>query len=337
VETWLVASLAFLGAFLAVIAANAVLVELASNERRRMKEEVQESLRQRVKVQVHAEYDLEQLLARTESGQLSLRGRLARLIAQSGVKTTVKQVLGTAVLIAVLSAGLLFFMFHTEQTSSSAGHETFFDRLVTVLYQVAGIGVPSMICGLLPVFYLLYARKSRLDKILSQLPDALELMSRVLRAGQTINYAMQIVADQCAPPISLEFFRCNEQMNLGMAPEAALRELAERNGILEMRIFAVAILVQRQTGGNLSVLFDKMGTVVRERFRISGMIKSLTAQGRLQALILTALPIAMFAWLMYSQPSYERELFNYPIMCIMAVGFLVTGSLWIRNVVNFDY
>ena len=89
--------------------------------------------------------------------------------------------------------------------------------------------------------------------------------------------------------------------------------------------------------GSQVVHRDKMGTVVRERFRINGMIKSLTAQGRLQAGILTMMPIAMFAWLMFAQPDYERELFNHPIMCAMAIMFLITGSLWIRRIVNFDY
>ena len=162
-------------------------------------------------------------------------------------------------------------------------------------------------------------------------------MSRVLRAGQTISQAMQIVADQGSPPVSLEFFRCHEQMNLGMTPEAALRELAARTGLLEMKIFTVAVLVQRQAGGNLSELFDKMGTVVRERFRIRGMINSLTAQGRMQAVILSGLPVAMFALLMVLQPDYERQLLNYPLLMAAALGLIAVGALWIRRVVNFDF
>jgi tight adherence protein B len=319
-ETWLVIVLAFLGAFLAVIAANAVLVELASGERRRMKQEVQEFLRQRVKVQVRS-HDLEEVVRRSTSVPTTARERLAQVIEQSGLDMTVNQLIGASVLAAVGCAAMLFVLFR-------------------IAMEVENAAVPAamgVLAGTLPLLYVLYSRKKRLDNLLTQLPDAFELMGRVLRAGQTINYAMQVVAEQGSPPLSLEFYRCNEQMNLGMAPESAMRDLANRTALLEMRIFTVAILVQRQTGGNLSVLFDKLGAVVRERFRINGMIKSLTSQGRMQALILTALPIAMFAWLMYAQPEYERELFNHPIMCVMALGFLVTGTLWIRSVVNFDY
>jgi tight adherence protein B len=338
VESWLVSLLAFAGTFLAVIAANAVLVELSSGERRRIKREVQELLRERMKVQIRT-HDLDELVARSAPSQGGVRARLASLIAQSGVSTTMKQLLGIAALIAILSAALIFFLFRFSAPSSAPGEsEGLFGLVCRLAFQViTGFGVPTITGGLLPILYLLYARKSRQEKLLAQLPDAFELMSRVLRSGQTINYAMQIVADQGAPPLALEFFHCNEQMNLGMAPEAALRDLAHRTGLLEMRIFTVAILVQRQTGGNLSVLFDKMGTMVRERYRIRGMIQSLTAQGRMQALILTSLPIAMFALLMYTQPDYEMELLNYPIMCLTAVGLMALGSYWINRVVNFDY
>jgi tight adherence protein B len=318
--TWLVALLAFLGVFLAVIAANAVLVELASNERRRMKEEVLESHRQRVKFQVRA-HDLEEVIRRSASSPANFRDRLSRLIEQSGLEFTVQQLFLASAIAAICGVAVLFYVL-----ALNLGFEN------AILPSALGA-----FGGVLPLLYVLYTRKKRQAKIFAALPDAFELMGRVLRAGQTLSYAMQIVADQGSPPLSLEFYRCNEQMTLGLTPEAALRNLAHRTGVLEMRIFTVAILVQRQTGGNLSALFDKMGSVVRERFRINGMITALTAQGRLQAGILTAMPVAMFAWLMYSQPGYERELFNYPVMCVMAVAFLVAGTLWIRKVVNFDY
>jgi tight adherence protein B len=319
-ETWLVISLAFLGAFLAVIAANAVLVELASGERRRINQEVQETLRQRVKLQIRVK-DLEDVVLRTAAAPSKLRDRLASVIEQAGMEFTVKQLIGSSVAAAVGFFVVLVAIFQLSMP---------LDRALL-------LAMPGLAAGVAPLLYVLHARKKRQDKLLSQLPDAFELMSRVLRAGQTINYAMQIVADQGSPPLSLEFLRCNEQMNLGMTPEAALHELAHRTGLLEMRIFTVAILVQRQTGGNLSVLFDKMGGVVRERYRIGGMIKALTAQGRMQAVILSGLPVAMFALLMYTQPTYEGELLNYPLLSLTALGMLVVGSLWIRRVVNFDY
>ena len=189
----------------------------------------------------------------------------------------------------------------------------------------------------LPWFYVLYARHQRLERLLAQLPDAFELMSRVLRAGQTMSQAMQLVANEFSPPLSLEFFHCHEQMNLGLSPEAALQDLARRTGLLEIKIFAVAVLVQRQTGGNLSELFDKMSTVVRERFRIRGMIKSLTAQGRMQAAILLSLPPAMFVLLMLIKPDYELTLLEYPLLVVTALGMMGVGALWVNRIVHFDF
>ena len=116
-----------------------------------------------------------------------------------------------------------------------------------------------------------------------------------------------------------------------MTPEAALRELATRTGVLEIKIFTVAVLVQRQTGGNLSGLFDKMGGMVRERFRIRGMIQSLTSQGRLQAILLSSLPVAMFGLLMAIQPDYERQLLDFPLLVLAALGLIALGGLWIHE------
>ena len=101
-------------------------------------------------------------------------------------------------------------------------------------------------------------RNARLEKLLSQLPDAFDLMARVIRAGQTMSQALQAVADEFAQPIAAEFAYCYEQQNLGLPPETALRDLARRTGLLEIKIFVLALLVQQQTGGNLAELLDKL-------------------------------------------------------------------------------
>jgi tight adherence protein B len=187
------------------------------------------------------------------------------------------------------------------------------------------------------LLYVLRVRQRRLAKLLAQVPDTFELMSRVVRSGQTISQAMQLVAHECAPPISMEFYHCYEQMNLGLSADAALRDLARRTGLLELKIFAVAVLVQQQTGGNLSELFDKMGAVVRERFRIQGKISSLTAQGRMQAVILLSLPVAMFVLLTIIQPSYELVLLKYPWLIASALGLMALGALFISRIIHFDF
>ena len=312
---WIVIGLAFLGAFFAVIAANATLLEFASGEQRRLNEEVQEGLRLRPAETESRHWTSAMPKTAAWAPYRDLTTNLGILIDQSGLTVTPRQLALRAILLAVVAGAAGWFYFET-----------------------AVLALPiAVAASMLPLMHLFYARGQRLERLREQLPDTFELMSRVLRAGQTVSQAMQVVADQGSPPVSLEFYRCHEQMNLGMSPETAFHELANRTGILELRIFTVAILVQRQAGGNLSELFDKMGTVVRERFRIRGMIKSLTAQGRMQAWLLSGLPVAMFVLLMMTQPDYERQLFNYPMMLLAAVGMIVVGGVWIRRVVDFDF
>ncbi len=102
--------------------------------------------------------------------------------------------------------------------------------------------------------------------------------------------ALQAVADEFAPPIAGEFAYCYEQQNLGLSPETAMRELARRTGLLEVKIFVTAVLVQQQTGGNLAEMLDKLSSIIRERYQLRGKIKTLTAEGRIQGIILLGLP-----------------------------------------------
>jgi tight adherence protein B len=214
-----------------------------------------------------------------------------------------------------------------------------------LLGAAGGLGLRSVAFGLLaavigaalPVGYVYLKRHERLEKLRGQLPDAFDLMSRVLRAGQTVSQAMQCVADEFTRPISLEFLYCSEQMNLGLSPDAALRELGRRTGMLEIKIFVLAVTVHRQTGGNLAELLDKLAHVVRERARIQGMIRSLTAQGRFQAGILLSLPPAMFLLLMVVDPKYEMILLQYPAMIALALGLMLAGAWWVKRIVSFEF
>ena len=110
----------------------------------------------------------------------------------------------------------------------------------------------------MPLFYVQFKRKARLEKLRSQLPDAFDLMGRVIRAGQTMSQALLAVADEFAQPIAGEFAYCYEQQNLGLPPETAFRDLSRRTGLIEIKIFVLALLVQQQTGGNLAELLDKL-------------------------------------------------------------------------------
>jgi tight adherence protein B len=152
-----------------------------------------------------------------------------------------------------------------------------------------------------------------------------------------MSQALQAVADEFDAPVSAEFAYCFEQQNLGLPPEMALRDLGRRTGLLEIRIFVLALLVQQQTGGNLAEMLDRLAALIRERFRIRGKIRALTAEGRIQALVLLALPPALLMLILFMNRTYAEVLLESPNLLI---GMFVSeglGALWIRKIVNFDF
>jgi tight adherence protein B len=245
----------------------------------------------------------------------SLVERLEELIMQSGTHVSKKQVLTQSVA-AGLGTGLITLL---------------------VLKNPIPTVVLTLLAGAVPVLRLALIRRSRQNKLRSQLPEAFDLMARVIRAGQTINQAILAVSDEFPRPISEEFSYCFEQQNLGISPETAVRDLARRTGVLELRIFVTALIVQQQTGGNLAELIDKLSAMIRQRFRIMGQIKTLTSEGRLQALILLALPVVMFFVLMLINPAYEIRLIEHPILVYITLTLMGLGAWWIRAIVNFDF
>src|SRR5262249_19391875 len=149
--------------------------------------------------------------------------------------------------------------------------------------------------------------------------------------------ALQAVADEFDQPLAAEFAYCYEQQNLGLPVEYSLRDLARRTGLLEIKIFVLGLLVQQQTGGNLAELLDKLANVIRERFRIRGKIAALTAEGRLQALILLGLPFAMFFAILLLNRGYVQILLEKPIILVVMSICEFCGAVWIRKIVNFDF
>jgi tight adherence protein B len=199
------------------------------------------------------------------------------------------------------------------------------------------LGLLFAVAGAIPYLYVWLAQYNRMEKMLSQLPDAFDLMARVIRAGQTTSQALQAVADEFSPPLAAEFAFCFEQQNLGLPPEASLRELARRTGLLEIKIFVLGLLVQQQAGGNLAELLEKLAAVVRSRYRIRGKVSALTAEGRMQAAVLLLLPPALFLLIYVINPGYMSTLLNYPLVLGGIAVSEFIGALWIRNIVNFDF
>lgn len=189
----------------------------------------------------------------------------------------------------------------------------------------------------IPTLFLAFKRRQRGNRLREQLPDALDLMSRMLRAGQTIPQSFRGVADEFEAPIAEEFGYCYEQQNLGLSTDIAMYEMARRTGVLELRILVVALTVHRRAGGNLSELLDNLAAVVRERYRIYGQIKALTADGRMQAAILLALPPFLLLVLSVLNKEYTTILYQFPWLLVGMFGFELFGAIWLHRIVSFDF
>jgi tight adherence protein B len=211
-----------------------------------------------------------------------------------------------------------------------------------LLPTVAGFSVmlgPVMagFLAFLPIMWLLFRRKRRMKKFASQLPEALELIARALRAGHSLASGFNLVAQEMSDPIGAEFSRTFEEQNLGKALDETLTDFTKRVPNLDLKFFATAIILQRQTGGDLAEILDKIGHLIRERFKIWGQVQALTGEGRLSGVVLLALPPALFAVVYKMNPDYLMLLFTDPMGKKMLVGGVVSqllGALLIRKIVN---
>jgi len=165
----------------------------------------------------------------------------------------------------------------------------------------------------------------------------LELIARALRAGHALAAGMHVVAEEMPPPVSDEFGRVYEEQNLGIALEDAMKGMCDRVPNLDLRFFVTSVAIQRQTGGDLAEILDKIGYVIRERYRILGAVKALTAEGRLSGVVLIALPFVLFLVMLHIKPDYVAMLWSEPIgiqMSLFALGMQVLGALVIKKIVD---
>lgn len=273
------------------------------------------ALRRRISAVGHAasEEDREALLrrarfARSPALEALLQGlaparRLEQLIEQADADVTVAQILGW-------SAGLLF---------TGAMLALALSRAALLLVAAAG--------ALGPTLWLLSARARRGRRLSEQLPEALQMMSRSLRAGHALSAAFENVARELPDPVSIEFARAFEEQRLGLSFDEAVKRMAARcagNG--DIKLFAISAVIQRETGGNLAEILDKIAATIRERFRFHGKLRALTAEGRASAWVLGTLPFAVGLVLAILNPKYVSVLFVDPKgNAILAVGAI----LWV--------
>jgi tight adherence protein B len=197
--------------------------------------------------------------------------------------------------------------------------------------------VCAMMSGTLPLLWLLWRRKKRFKKFAMQLPDAMELIARALRSGHSLASGLKVVVSEMPEPISQEFSNAYEEQNLGVPIESALKNMLKRMPNMDLKFFVTAVAIQRQAGGDMAEILDKIGYIVRERFKILGQVQALTGEGRISGVVLMALPIALFFAVYYLNPPYVMLLFTEELgrkMIATAAVLQILGAVAIKKIVN---
>jgi len=191
----------------------------------------------------------------------------------------------------------------------------------------------------LPFMALRFKRTKRLRKFEEEFPEALDLISRALKAGHAFATGLKMVADEMSDPIGPEFRKTFDEQNFGLPLKDSLENLTLRVPLLDMRFFSTAVLIQRETGGNLSEILENLAHVVRERFKILRQVRVYTAHGRLTGYVLLALPAVLAIALSFINPEHMNMLFRErmgQIMLMCALGMQTAGFVWIRQVVKIE-
>jgi tight adherence protein B len=220
--------------------------------------------------------------------------------------------------------------------SLSAGVLAFFAiRMVSTAFALQAVF--GVIATMLPLLHILMKRKKRMNKFLQLLPDALDLMSRGLSAGHAFTEALQMVAAEMPEPISMEFRKTYEEQNLGLSLKLALGNMVQRMPLLDLRMCVTAVMIQRETGGNLSELLEKVAYTIRERFRIMEDLKTMTLSSRWSAWLLCGLPIFLAVYVTLMNPGYMDVLWRDPrghkLIAIAAI-MQVLGMLMVQRIMR---
>ena len=195
----------------------------------------------------------------------------------------------------------------------------------------------GLIAATFPFLWLMMRRKRRFKKFAAQLPDAMELIARALRSGHSLNSGIHVVVEEMPTPIATEFMLAYEEQNLGVPIDRALKSMLRRMPNLDLKFFVTAVAIQKQAGGDLAEILDKIGYIIRERFKILGQVLALTGEGRMSGIVLQALPIALFLVVYYMNPEYVMMLFGKDLgrqMLVYGITMQVIGAFVIRKIVD---
>lgn len=241
--------------------------------------------------------------------------RIDNLLIQSDIKYPTSVFLLTSLLLAVVG---FYFAF--------------------VLAGTLLLAVPvAVLMGLIPYFVTSVKKNQRMKKFERQLPDALDLAARSLRAGHAFSGGLQMVAEEFDAPLGTEFQRTIAQVNLGVSIEQALQNLASRVDCPDLKFFAVSVIIQRESGGNLAEILESISSLIRARFKLRGKIRTLTAEGKLSAAILIGIPFFIALALSFLSPEYIRVLATDPTGKMLVVAALIMmglGLIWMKKMIT---
>lgn len=249
--------------------------------------------------------------------QIEMAPRLRNLLNQADLRWTVGALLAGCGVCFAIPGSLIYMRTDSIPLSLLAG----------------------VVLSLAPFGWVSFKRNKRFSLFLQGLPEALDLMVGAIRAGHSLIAAMGLVGRECPDPIGSEFKACFDEQNYGLEMKTAMDNMIGRVPIQELRIVSTAIMIQKESGGNLAEVLDKTSHVIRERFRLKRQVGVYTAQGRLTGWILTLLPIVLGIVLYIGNPQTMRILWTTPLgikLLWTSVGMLVLGGLIIRNIVNMD-
>ena len=198
---------------------------------------------------------------------------------------------------------------------------------------------PAVLLGVLPIYYATRLRRRRLHQFESQFPESLEFVARSMRAGHAFSVSLEMIHREFQDPLAAEFRRTFEEHNLGLPLETALLSFAKRVPSMDVHFFVSAVLLQRRTGGNLAEILDKLAILIRERFKLRGKIRAISAHGRMTGMALTSIPIGVAVLLFYLNPDYGKFFLNDQtgqIMAAAAVLLQMLGYGVIRKIVTIE-
>jgi tight adherence protein B len=294
-------------------------------------QEEQTSLRRRLKTNIGAVRNAVAGLRRQESRMSAIpvvhqilqaaggiTGPFQRLIDRSGLELTV-----ATLLLMVLCAGAVAYL-----------------AVLYVSHFVIAAAVIAVACAYIPIWFVNHMAKRRVYKFEEQFPEAIDLLSRALKAGHAFTTGLSMVAEEMPDPVGTEFRLAYDRQNFGMPMPEALKSLGERVPLLDARFFVTAVLTQREAGGNLAEVLDNLAAVIRERFKVKRQIRVITAHARITGWVLALLPPSLGVVLTLLSPEHMSLLWTDPTgikMTVVALVLQIVGTLIIRKLVDVEY